>query len=430
MRQSLAWLLRRPAWVSLAASLAMLAPLLGLYAGEAQAAEANAAEANAAAINVIVLGAPISETGQYSDLGRYVRDGYRFAVHRINARGGVSVAGKKYRLVLKLEDDHSKADESAMIAERLVLQDHVKFLLGPYSTHLTEAVEPIAEKYGVPLVEANGAGASLFKLGYRYSFAVLSSTDRYFDSLFALADRHALELGKQPDEITVALATHTDKFGRDLHQSLLRDIARYHMRLVIDDRLAQSATPDLSMTLQRVKVMQPDILVISGLPNSAAAAMRQVRAAHIHVPILAVSSCSTALGRRAHSGEDGTFCPLQWHASLPYHDALFGSAQAFSKAFQRNFGYQPTFEVAQSAAAVEVYANALDRSPNLDPRQVRNALATTRISTFYGPIAFDATGENIAKPMLLGEIIGGRRVVVEPKILGSAHPLILGHNAP
>ena len=33
-------------------------------------------------------------------------------------------------------------------------------MLGPYSSGLTKAIAPVTEKYGVPMVEANGASRS------------------------------------------------------------------------------------------------------------------------------------------------------------------------------------------------------------------------------------------------------------------------------
>ena len=57
---------------------------------------------------------------------------------------------------------------AAQLAERLISQDGVEYMLGPYSSGLTKAMAPVTEKYGVPMVEANGASRSLFTKGYKY----------------------------------------------------------------------------------------------------------------------------------------------------------------------------------------------------------------------------------------------------------------------
>ena len=115
----------------------------------------------------IVLGAAISLTGKYSSNGVHTQNGYNMAVDRINSMGGVKVGGKTYKFEIIYYDDESNPKRAAQLAERLISQDGVEFMLGPYSSGLTKAIAPVTEKYGVPMVEANGASRSLFTKGYK-----------------------------------------------------------------------------------------------------------------------------------------------------------------------------------------------------------------------------------------------------------------------
>jgi branched-chain amino acid transport system substrate-binding protein len=133
----------------------------------------------AAAEDTIILGAAVSTTGKYAQNGANTRNGYDLAVDAINAKGGVTVGGKRYELVIKYYDDESTPARCTELAERLIRQDGVKFVLGPYSSGLTKAMLPIIEKYRVPMVEGNGAARELFTRGYRYLFAVLSTSGQY-----------------------------------------------------------------------------------------------------------------------------------------------------------------------------------------------------------------------------------------------------------
>jgi branched-chain amino acid transport system substrate-binding protein len=45
---------------------------------------------------------------------------------------------------------------------------------------------------------------------------------------------------------------------------------------------------------------------------------------------------------------------------------------------------------------------------------VRDAIASTDMMTMFGPIKFDATGKNVAKPMVLYQVLGGDYKVVAP----------------
>jgi len=109
----------------------------------------------------IILGAAVSLTGKYSSNGVHTQNGYNLAVDRINSMGGVKVGGKSYKFEIIYYDDESNSGRAAQLAERLIKQDGVQFMLGPYSSGLTKAMAPVTEKYQVPMVEANGASRSL-----------------------------------------------------------------------------------------------------------------------------------------------------------------------------------------------------------------------------------------------------------------------------
>ena len=135
----------------------------------------------------IILGAAVSLTGKYSTNGKHTQNGYNLAVKRINEKGGVKIEGKKYKFDIIYYDDESNSGRAAQLAERLIKQDGVKYMLGPYSSGLTKAIAPITEENKIPMVEANGASRSLFTKGYKYLFAVLSPANQYLEVAIDLA---------------------------------------------------------------------------------------------------------------------------------------------------------------------------------------------------------------------------------------------------
>ena len=116
----------------------------------------------AVAADEIVLGSAISFTKNYSLNGIHTKNGYDLAVKRINQMGGVKVDGKSYKLRIKYYDDESDPKRTAQLVERLIKQDGIKYMLGPYSSATTKAAAVVTEKYKVPMVEAEGASRSLF----------------------------------------------------------------------------------------------------------------------------------------------------------------------------------------------------------------------------------------------------------------------------
>jgi branched-chain amino acid transport system substrate-binding protein len=233
-------------------------------------------------------------------------------------------------------------------------------------------------------------------------------------SAIDLAAEKAAALGKKPEEIKVAMAFENDPFSQDIRAGVLDDAKRLGMQVVIDDQLPKELN-DMAATLTKVRALRPDVLVISGHAKGAATAIRQINEMKVDVPIVAMTHCDSA-DVIANFGEaaEYTLCASQWAPTLSYKDDLFGSAGDFAMLFKDTYGYEPPYQAAESAAAVMVFADAFQRAGTLDPAKVRDALAATEMETFYGNIKFDETGKNIAKPMVLYQVLKGEYRVVAP----------------
>ena len=164
----------------------------------------------------IVLGAAVSLTGKYSSNGVHTQNGYNIAVERINSMGGVKVDGKSYKFEIIYYDDESNSGRAAQLAERLIKQDGVQYMLGPYSSGLTKAMAPLTDKYQVPMVEAIGASRSLFTKGYKYLFAVLAPANLYLD---VAIDTAVEKNGGKP--VRIAMAFEQDAFSQDVRLGIL-----------------------------------------------------------------------------------------------------------------------------------------------------------------------------------------------------------------
>ena len=193
----------------------------------------------ASAADTIVLGAAISMTGKTAKEGEYTRDGYQFAVDSLNKAGGISVGGKPYKIQLKYYDDESKSERTAQLFEKLINEDKVNFLLGPYASAPTATAAPIAEKYKIPMVEANGSAESIFNKGYKYSFMVLSPAKLYLRGIIDVVRR------KDPALKTVAILGENEPFSKEV-ASGAADYAKQLGMDVVYHELYPSNTQDVS----------------------------------------------------------------------------------------------------------------------------------------------------------------------------------------
>jgi branched-chain amino acid transport system substrate-binding protein len=374
--------------------------------------------------DTIILGSAISLTGKYSTNGIHAQNGYELAVKKINETGGVKVGGKSYKLKVVYYDDESTPARGAQLAERLIKQDGVKYMLGPYSSGLTKAVAPVTEKYKIPMVEAEGASRSLFTQGYRYLFAVLSTSEQYLASSIALAAEIAKKNGRKPQDLKVAMAFENDPFSLDVRAGVVDDVSKYGMKIVIDDKLPRDLS-DMSATLTKVRAMKPDLLVVSGHSKGAATAARQIKEMKIDVPMIAITHCESAkVVDKFGASTNGFLCPTQWSETLSYSDDMFGTAADYDKLFKATYpDYKNVpYQSAQASAAVMVWKDAFERANSFDTDQLRDAIADTNMKTFYGGIKFSKAGNNTAKPMVLRQIQDGKFNVVAPSKWAS-HPV-------
>ncbi len=382
----------------------------------AVAAAALSLSASALAEDTIVLGSAISITGKYSQEGKNAKDGYDFAVKKINDKGGVKINGKPYKLEVKYYDDESTPARTAQLLERIINQDGIKFILGPYASGPTKAAAPVIEKYKVPMVEAEGASRSLFSQGYKYMFAALSTSEQYLSPAIDLAAEFAKKIDKKPSQLKIAMAFENDPFSLDVRQGVVDTAKKYGMKIVIDDKMPRDLS-DISATLTKIKALKPDVLVFSGHTKGAITATRQMKEMGVNAPMIGITHCESAdiIGKFADAAE-GILCPTQWAETLKYKDPLFGSAMEYNKAFLKAHPEykEVPYQTAQASAAIEIWADAFKRAQSFDTEKLRDTLAKTDMETFYGKIKFDKSGKNIGKPMVLRQVQDGKYVVVAP----------------
>jgi len=392
--------------------------LIGGVAGTAMLALFGTGQVQAAECEALDIGSAISLTGKYATNGIHAKNGYEFAIKKIDEAGGVQVGDKCYNFKVTYYDDESKGDRGATLAERLINQDKVQYMLGPYSSGLTKAIAPVTEKYKIPMVEAEGASRSLFNKGYEYLFAVLSTSEQYLASAIVLAAEMAEKEGKDPGSVKVAVAVENDPFSLDIRAGVLDDAAKYDMNVVIDEKLPRDLS-DMSAILTKVKLLKPDVLIVSGHSKGAATAVRQIGEMKIDVPMIALTHCEAAdvTGKFGDTAND-ILCSTQWAETLSYEDNIFGSAAEYEQEFKSTYPEytdRPVpYQTAQASAAVYVFADAFTRAGTVDKDAVRDALSQTDLSTFYGQIKFSEAGNNIAKPMVLRQIQDGKYNVVAP----------------
>ena len=191
------------------------------------------------------------------------------------------------------------------------------------------------------------------------------------------------------------------------------DIKKHGLTVVIDDKLPRNLT-DMTPTMTKIKALKPDLLVVSGHSKGAGTATRQIAEMKLSIPMVAMTHCESAdLVGKYKEVANGYLCATQWAETLTYEDPLFGSAANFNKEIKMSVeayaNKSVPYQLAQASAAVYVFKGThLSVQVHWTKDKLRDALAATDLTTFYGQIKFTEAGNNMAKPMVLRQIQDGK----------------------
>src|SRR5690242_11969837 len=199
----------------------------------------------------IVFGAPISLTGSMAKEGGYVRDGYDLWRDTYNQAGGINLGGKHYKIETKYYDDASDAQKSATLADKLIKEDKVNFLLGPYGTSATLQVSTVVEKAKMPMIVGNGAAESIFSQGYKYTFGILSPAQNYLRGCIDLV------LTLEPKPSTIAILSADDPFSVEVADAARAYAEQKGMQVAYYQKYPNAST-DLRAPLTETKAKNPD----------------------------------------------------------------------------------------------------------------------------------------------------------------------------
>jgi branched-chain amino acid transport system substrate-binding protein len=363
----------------------------------------------AMAQDVIRFGAALSLTGNLATEGKLVREGYDFFVKHINDRGGIEVAGKKYKVEIKYYDDESTPNTSVKLFEKLISEDGIKFLLGPYGSGATIAVSNVVEQHKLPMVVAHGAATTIYNRGYKYTFGVLNSVDHYTRNMIKMASEQKFK--------RIALLNENVLFANLGIDAAAEQAKELGLEVVYREKYA-SGIKDMSSELEKMKATNPDMIIAAGYTNDMILLGRQIKQVGLKPKLIGFLLGPTLPGFVKSLGADAELMlePVQWSVNVPFKDQTFGwTAKEYSELFQKQYNHVPDYHPPQSTAALQVYFHAFQKAQSLDPQKVRDAIAATDIVTAYGPIRFNERGQNIAKSMSVIQIQGGKPLVVYPQ---------------
>ncbi|MBW1659500.1 MAG: amino acid ABC transporter substrate-binding protein [Deltaproteobacteria bacterium] len=365
--------------------------------------------------DVIKFGCAMSFTGKKSRTGKLYIDSLKLAAEAINKSGGIKVGNKSYNIEIKFYDDKSDPAESAKLIEKLVTEDKVNFLLGPYSSGITIPDSIVAQRYKIPMVEGGGASGKIFSRHNPYIFGTLPAAGQYFRTTLEML------LGFKPKPKTIALIYGDDKFDISVAKGAKKIAEKLGLKVVLYEKISEGSA-DFNTILTKVKAKAPDALLMAGHTEGGINLVQQAKELNVNVKMISLTVGPSEADFRKSLGKDAEyiFGVASWSPQMNFKGIIFKNTKEFVKIFKERYKYDPDYHNASAVAELAVFKSAIERAGTLDPQKVRDAIAKTKIETIYGPVEFNPNGQIKGSSVVL-QIQGGQVYQVYPK--GTKKPI-------
>ena len=377
---------------------AALAVALALAAGGVVPATAQAP---------IRIGASLLLTGTYAKLGKNQHEGYQLCEKDLNAKGGL--LGRKVQFVVY--DDQSLPATAVRLYEKLITEDKVDGVMGPYSSPVTEASVNVTEKYKKVMVAPLAATTSIFKKGRKYIFMVISPAEVYLEGLVDMAVKRGLK--------TVAVVNEDTLFSKAAAAGAVETAKKKGLQVVFAEAYPKGNT-DFSALLTKVKAANPDVLAAATYFDDAVALTRQMKELNVNPKMFGVTVGGDLpeFYDTLKQNAEYIYGATQWEHTLPYP----GNPEYF-EAYKKDFGHEPSYHSTAGYAGCLIYAEAVKRANSLDADKVREQLLKLEMRTPFGDYKVEADGFQVAHKMVTFQWQREKKVTVWPDELAQGKPL-------
>lgn len=355
----------------------------------------------------LVAGVSLSLSGRFQLQGEQAFRGLRLWADWVAGAGGLSLGPEGPRRPLRLHclDDESRAARAEETVRHLLTHDRVDFLVGPYSSGLTEAVAPLVEARGKVLWNHGGASDAIFQPGGRRLVSMPSPASDYLRALPAWVRRHDPEARR----LSILCAERGDFAGHVAEGAA--DGARAAGFDAIRRTPFASPLRDVDSLLAETAAFGPDLLVGVGSFRDDIELVRHRGRLPPTTRLAVVAAGLDAFHAELGQLAEGVIGPSQWEPGLEPTPRSGPDAAWFCAAFEATFGRRPDYPAAQAFALGVILVECVRRAGSLDDAALLRAAHALETTTFYGGFRLDpATGRQVGHRVHLIQWRAGRKV--------------------
>lgn len=324
-------------------------------------------------------------------------------VNELNAQGGVEIGGRMVRLRLFVEDDGLRVEQAMSAMSRLIQQDHVSAVIGPYYSRNAIPVGGMAESLHVPMLSPSATNPAVTR-GRSYAFRACQ-----VDSAqgIVLARYAHDELGLRRAAI---LYDESDAYSSGLAGYFREAFSAYPGAFLMAERYPHGAT-NFADQLARIRAAHVELLLLPNFPQDLALQLPQARAAGFTGLFMGGDSWDTDPGFHSLPEAQGAVYSTDY-ATVAADAKLLAHAQALAE----KSGAAVIKNTALSLDALELLIAAARRAGSTDPVTLREGLAgLTGFDGLTGQISYTGGGDPERSVFIVG--IAGEGLTLRSRLV-------------
>ena len=356
----------------------------------------------------IRVGLALSQSGNLADSAKLYYQGVELWRDQVNAKGGL--LGRPIELVVY--DDRSDPATAARLYEKLIADDNVDLVFGPWGSGSSATASAVANKHKRVFFNSGGASEQIHERGFKYVFQTAPPISAYVAAIGPFAARHNLK--------TIGFFGRDYPAARDMAKSIKVIADRQNMKIVASEFFPAGVT-DFSSMIAQARQLQPDIWLSVGYPNEAIEMTRQMKASNYQPKVFIHNGVSIDDYTKA-SGKDGDYA---FGMSL-YEPALKTKGNPeFVKAYTAKYQGEPGYYSAFSYGGATVMGEAVAKAKSLDQEKLREVMTTFETDSVLGHHKVDPdTGKQMGQTGLLVQVRDGKREIVMPEAVKTKDPIV------
>lgn len=310
--------------------------------------------------------------------GNGILRGAEMAAEEVNAKGGLKIKGKAYKIKLIPYDDKYTGKGGKTAAEKLVYRDKVKFIIGPISSASALALQETTEKQKV-LVLADSWSKKV--LGPNKPFT-LRAYMTGVEGTPLLVNWLAKAFPKAKSVVTLG---PNDASGWSITEDAENAYSKTHIKL-ISKEFYERKTKDFAPIITRLRRLKPDIIHFTGTPSTDAGLILKL-ARESGLKAQFVDATSAAYRRIVKIAGKEFSDGYIWGAFFDPDNPKF---KAFEKKYKAKYGESPpTYVDPGFYQASKALFYSMEKAQSLDPATVRDQLKNiTEFESVMGKMEF------------------------------------------